>query len=37
MDVVGTLIIGAGMTGLATAAALSERGDRDYLVLEADR
>jgi protoporphyrinogen oxidase len=37
MDIVGTLIIGAGMTGLATAAALSERGDRDYLVLEADR
>jgi protoporphyrinogen oxidase len=34
---VGTLIIGAGATGLATAAALSERGDPDYLVLEADR
>ena len=32
-----TLIIGAGATGLATAAALSERGDEDYLVLEADR
>src|SRR5580658_2468808 len=32
-----TLIIGAGATGLATAAALSERGDQDYLVLEADR
>jgi protoporphyrinogen oxidase len=35
MDSVRTLIVGAGMTGLATAAALSERGD-DYLVLEAD-
>jgi len=33
----GTLIVGAGATGLATAAALSERGDADYLVLEADR
>jgi protoporphyrinogen oxidase len=30
-----TLIVGAGITGLATAAALSERGDDDYLVLEA--
>jgi len=36
MDSVRTLIVGAGMTGLATAAALSERGDDDYLVLEAD-
>jgi protoporphyrinogen oxidase len=36
MDSVRTLIIGAGVTGLATAAALSERGDEDYLVLEAD-
>jgi protoporphyrinogen oxidase len=35
-DSVRTLIIGAGVTGLATAAALSERGDDDYLVLEAD-
>jgi protoporphyrinogen oxidase len=33
---VGTLIVGAGITGLATAAALSERGDDDYLILEAD-
>ena len=33
---VGTLIVGAGITGLATAAALGERGDTDYLVLEAD-
>jgi protoporphyrinogen oxidase len=33
---VRTLIIGAGVTGLATAAALDERGDKDYLVLEAD-
>ena len=32
-----TLIIGAGVTGLATAAALSERAISDYLVLEADR
>ncbi len=37
MDSVRTLIIGAGVTGLATAAALSERRDDDYLVLEADR
>jgi protoporphyrinogen oxidase len=37
MDSVRTLIIGAGVTGLATAAALSERGDDDYLVLESDR
>ncbi|MGH7438715.1 MAG: protoporphyrinogen/coproporphyrinogen oxidase [Polyangiaceae bacterium] len=34
---VRTLIVGAGVTGLATAAALSEKGDEDYLVLEADR
>jgi protoporphyrinogen oxidase len=37
MDSVGTLIVGAGMTGLATAAALSARGDDRYVVLEADR
>ncbi|HEY6463029.1 MAG TPA: FAD-dependent oxidoreductase, partial [Polyangiaceae bacterium] len=37
MESVRTLIVGAGMTGLATAAALSDRGDRDYLVLDADR
>jgi protoporphyrinogen oxidase len=37
MDAVRTLIVGAGVTGLATAAALSERRDDDYLVLEADR
>lgn len=36
MDTVRTLIVGAGVTGLATAAALGERGDEDYLVLEAD-
>ena len=36
MEKVRTLIIGAGITGLATAAALAERGDDDYLVLEAD-
>jgi protoporphyrinogen oxidase len=35
-DSVRTLVIGAGVTGLATAAALSGRGDDDYLVLEAD-
>jgi protoporphyrinogen oxidase len=35
MQTVGTLIVGAGITGLATAAALSARGDEDYLVLEA--
>ena len=34
MDSVQTLIVGAGISGLATAAAL---GERDYLVLEADR
>jgi protoporphyrinogen oxidase len=37
MDSVRTLIVGAGVTGLATAAALSDRGDTDYLILEADR
>lgn len=37
MESVRTLIIGAGISGLATAAALSEQGDADYLVLEADR
>lgn len=37
MESVKTLIVGAGVTGLATAAALEERGDTDYLVLEADR
>jgi len=36
MQSVRTLILGAGVTGLATAAALSERGDHEYLVLEAD-
>jgi protoporphyrinogen oxidase len=36
MTSVRTLIVGAGITGLATAAALSERNDNDYLVLEAD-
>jgi len=36
MEKVRTLVIGAGITGLATAAALAERGDDDYLVLEAD-
>jgi protoporphyrinogen oxidase len=35
-NTVGTLVVGAGITGLATAAALSEHGDDDYLVLEAD-
>ena len=34
MESVGTLIVGAGITGLATAAALSAE---DYLVLEADQ
>jgi protoporphyrinogen oxidase len=37
MESFRTLVVGAGVTGLATAAALSERGDDDYLVLEADR
>jgi protoporphyrinogen oxidase len=36
MDAIKTLIVGAGMTGLATAAALQDAGDPDYLVLEAD-
>ncbi len=36
MEKVGTLIVGAGITGLATAAALAERGDRDHLILEGD-
>jgi protoporphyrinogen oxidase len=36
MEKVQTLVVGAGITGLATAAALAERGDDDYLVLEAD-
>ena len=35
MDSFRTLIVGAGVTGLATAAALSTAGDDDYLVLEA--
>lgn len=34
MEKVRTLVVGAGITGLATAAALEERGDHDYLVLE---
>ena len=37
MERVRTVIVGAGVTGLATAAALSARGDHDYLVLEGDR
>ncbi len=36
MEKVRTLIVGAGITGLATAAALSEKGDGDYLILEGD-
>jgi protoporphyrinogen oxidase len=36
MEKVRTVVIGAGITGLATAAALEERGDHDYLVLEGD-
>ena len=36
MEKVRTVIVGAGITGLATAAALSEKGDDDYLVLEGD-
>jgi protoporphyrinogen oxidase len=36
MESVRTLIVGAGVTGLATAAALSDRKDEDYLVLEGD-
>ena len=34
MERTGTLIVGAGISGLATAAALP---DADYLILEADR
>jgi protoporphyrinogen oxidase len=37
MESVRTLIVGAGVSGLATAAALTELGDSDYLILEADR
>ncbi|MGH7285933.1 MAG: protoporphyrinogen/coproporphyrinogen oxidase, partial [Polyangiaceae bacterium] len=37
MESVRTLIIGAGVSGLATAAALADRGDTDVLVLEADK
>ena len=36
MEKVGTLIVGAGITGLATAAALAERGDQDHLIVEGD-
>jgi protoporphyrinogen oxidase len=36
MEKVRTLVVGAGITGLAAAAALAERGDDDYLVLEGD-
>ncbi len=36
MESVKTLIIGAGVSGLSTAAALGDQGDRDVLVLEAD-
>jgi protoporphyrinogen oxidase len=36
MESVGTLIVGAGISGLATAAALTDAGDDDYVVLEAD-
>src|SRR5512139_4194206 len=36
MEKVRTLIVGAGITGLATAAALEEKGDHDYLILEGD-
>jgi len=36
MHSVRTLIVGAGVSGLATAAALGETGDEDYLVLDAD-
>src|SRR5688572_18346053 len=36
MEKVRTLIVGAGITGLATAAELEARGDQDYLILEAD-
>jgi len=37
MQSVRTLIVGAGVTGLSAAAALSERRDEDYLIVEADR
>jgi protoporphyrinogen oxidase len=37
MEQTETLIIGAGMSGLAAAAALSDRGRDDLIVLEADR
>jgi protoporphyrinogen oxidase len=36
MQTARTLIVGAGITGLATAAALTARGDDDYVVLESD-
>ncbi len=36
MESVRTLIVGAGVSGLTTAAALTESGDNDYLILEAD-
>jgi protoporphyrinogen oxidase len=36
MESIRTLIVGAGITGLATAAALSESGDDQYLIIEAD-
>ena len=36
MEKVGTLIVGAGITGLATAAALAESGDQAHLIVEAD-
>src|SRR5262252_5424583 len=36
MEKVGTLVIGAGVTGLAVAAALGAGGDDDYLVVEGD-
>ncbi len=36
MEKVRTLVVGAGITGLATAAALAERGDDDYVILEGD-
>jgi len=36
MEKVRTVVVGAGITGLATVAALAERGDDDYLLLEGD-
>lgn len=36
MNSVRTLIVGAGVSGLATGAALTQSGDDDYLILEAD-